>query len=619
MNRLLQFFDRYPKWTFVVLGAVQGLLSTLSLAPFNFPFVAWLCPWPLFYFAARYRKSVGKLFLAGAVSSFFLCLFSFYWLLYAFSVFGGMPAPLALIAFVPYTVVLNLKMPAFVILLGLCMRPRLRGFLPPRWLSVGLLALLTDFFAPQIFPWYWGNLLAGNLVFAQSAEITGIYGLSFLLFSGSYLLYKTARIVGSVLVRRRTSRPFLRRLFGTRRTLVFTPVAVLIFASAVFGTFRIFQLDAIQKNLPVIRVGALQPNSILEKADGTVDVVREIGRTMAVTIPRLARMAQEAGEGRVDLLVLPESAIPYYGTGDTEPNRLRRVYAPEFEVMVQLLALNWNVDVFLNEVTYEPVTSKYTGETRLEAYNSSVLYSRDGKRRDSYHKRILVAFGEYIPGREFMERTGLISLVPSAVRYSRFYPGPRSNLLATSAQNLASPYVPKGQPIEQRNIIGKDPRKFESEFPKDREYKKEFRFIPLICYEILIPEHIRSFFAENEENPDFMVNITQDGWYGDTVETFQHYELGRLRAIETRRAIVRSTNSGSSGFVDILGRYANPLAGAKFTRWGTEDYQVWDVPVFRGSPTLYVLFGNTWIGILSGLFGLWTIVRFVRRRRRQTT
>jgi apolipoprotein N-acyltransferase len=141
----------------------------------------------------------------------------------------------------------------------------------------------------------------------------------------------------------------------------------------------------------------------------------------------------------------------------------------------------------------------------------------------------------------------------------------------------------------------------------------EGRFLPLICYEILDPEYVRDYVRS--DGSDFLVNITQDRWYGKTIETFQHYELGRIRAVETRKAIVRSTNSGTSGMVDIAGNYARPLVGPVFTGQEVEAVQIFEVPVHRNGPTVFVRFGNQWMWIPALLFVLAFVARRFRRKR----
>ncbi|MBW7858651.1 MAG: hypothetical protein H3C43_10265, partial [Leptonema sp. (in: Bacteria)] len=209
--------------------------------------------------------------------------------------------------------------------------------------------------------------------------------------------------------------------------------------------------------------------------------------------------------------------------------------------------------------------------------NSAPLYNKDGERASVYLKRVLIAFGEQIPYATFLDETGLIELVPESVRYSRFTPGDHFVFLP---------------------------------------YKKGHSFLPLICYEILDPDYVRQFVqhTENGDQADFIVNITQDRWYGKTIETFQHYELGRLRAIETRKAIVRSTNSGTSGMIDLAGNYATPFYGPIFTGQEEQAVQVFDVPIHQNqqSPTIFVRFGNHWLWLP---LILWLLILIVRLRK----
>jgi apolipoprotein N-acyltransferase len=73
-----------------------------------------------------------------------------------------------------------------------------------------------------------------------------------------------------------------------------------------------------------------------------------------------------------------------------------------------------------------------------------------------------------------------------------------------------------------------------------------------ICYEDIIPSFVRSILRSG--NPDLLVNITNDAWFGDTTEPWIHLALAQLRAVEHRRFLVRSTNSGVSAFIDPVGR-----------------------------------------------------------------
>src|SRR5262249_55640343 len=78
-----------------------------------------------------------------------------------------------------------------------------------------------------------------------------------------------------------------------------------------------------------------------------------------------------------------------------------------------------------------------------------------------------------------------------------------------------------------------------------------WRVGPMICYEDIIPSFGRRLVAER---PNLLVNITNDAWFGDTSEPWEHLALAVYRAVEHRLDVVRAVNTGVSAFVDATGR-----------------------------------------------------------------
>lgn len=578
----------------LVLAVWFGALCSLSLEPWRVPGLIWVALWPMFYLARQYARNFWQLLGIGALLSLSLCSFSFYWLLHLLQTFGGLNIFLSLLIFIPYTIFMNLKIPIFMIAYGLASRAE--NLLLPRWLLVGFLGLITDYFAPQVFPWYWGNLIAKNDTLSQIAEITGIYGLSFLCFTGSYVLFQVTHACARAVRESPNANGkagvsacigAVRKFFRDYPSALAVPA--LFSVVTIFGTVRLLQIDALQKELPKIRVAMIQPNTPLPKAEEGRVPESIVQQTIQEIIPGMVQEAEKSGA--LDLIVLPESAVPNnLTTQDNVVTRYLGIYSREYEEMVKNIAKRTGANVFTNEVAADVKIDKYTGRPRGVEYNSSVLFSGDGNRRQFYHKRTLLAFGEYIPGADLLDGTGLIALVPEAVRYSRFERGDEST-------NLTYYRLPAGaKPGEGKTL------------------EAAGEFLPLICYEILIPEYVSGFFQNG--NPGLIVNITQDGWYGRTVETYQHFGLGRIRTIETRRALVRSTNSGSSAFVDLAGRVIQPTAGEPMSGQEVRAVQVWDVPVNEAPPTLYVQYGNRWILVFSVLLFAGALARWVLGRRK---
>jgi apolipoprotein N-acyltransferase len=197
------------------------------------------------------------------------------------------------------------------------------------------------------------------------------------------------------------------------------------------------------------------------------------------------------------------------------------------------------------------------------AYNSIYGIDHDGSILSVYDKVHLVPFGEYLPLQDLLERLGLMAL--TKVR-GGFIPGGRLR-----AQN-----VPRGP-----------------------------SFLPLICYEVIFPGEV----APAGERAGWMLNLTNDGWFGASAGPYQHFQQARLRAIEEGLPLVRAANTGISAVVDPLGRVIASLP------LGSEG--VLDAGLPRPlPPTLYARLGDGPAGLLTAVALI--LVMRVRRRRKST-
>jgi len=136
------------------------------------------------------------------------------------------------------------------------------------------------------------------------------------------------------------------------------------------------------------------------------------------------------------------------------------------------------------------------------------------------------------------------------------------------------------------------------------------KVLPMICYEDIIPTFVRRMWREGGP-ADALVNVTNDSWYGDTHEPLIHLVLASFRSIETRRALMRSTNTGISAFVDPVGRITQRTG-----QW-TQETLVADVPVIQdGESTVYMKVGEVlpWLSFTAVAAGF--VVAGRRRKRR---
>lgn len=180
-------------------------------------------------------------------------------------------------------------------------------------------------------------------------------------------------------------------------------------------------------------------------------------------------------------------------------------------------------------------------------YTSSLVINSDAKLVAFYDKTHLVPFGEYFPFRKYFPF--ISKLTPGEQDYS---PG-------RGIETIILPGLPS--------------------------------FSPLVCYEAIFPGQVVS-----TPRPDWMLNQTNDAWYGDSTGPFQHLQIVRTRAIEEGIPLVRSANNGISAVVDSVGRLTEQLGLNEF------GYIDFDLPKPLAEPTLYSKIRD---------FGFWLVLVFL--------
>ncbi len=584
-----------PIFRIVLAAFWVTVFSNYAFAPYSLHYLVWIAPWGLFYLESRYRGEYKKLFWIGVFVSIVFYSFSFYWIIHMTVTFGGFPLFLAIPIFLISAIALNLWFPFFLIFFSWGILNARKWF---AWLS-GFICLLGEFFTPQIFPWYWGNIVAGSTILSQTAEYFSVYGLSFVLFVVSYSLYslfgKDILISLTELRRAGVLRQSKNLKYFFHSLGKFTPVFGLFVFFFCLGYFLYWKWNRIEP-VEYLDTVMIQPNAPLEFRDG-----RSVAETMKDLMERIERLAEEAASSHpdpIDLIVLPESGVPFYSTHRHEATIYPPIYWDQFDSLMFILANRYHANVFFNELDASYARQPKTREN-LRYYNSSTLYDPNGSRTMSYQKVFLLIFGEYMPF-EF-----LYALSPQT---GRFEPGTNLNLIRV--------YKPKERPEWNKPHI-----RFEDTYLKRRpevgeyystnrkELKIQTRFLPLICYEVIIPEFVRRFRASG--NPGLIVNVTNDKWYGISAESFQHGDLARIRSIEWRKWMVRSTNSGTSFFVDHLGR----VVEGRFTGQETSEFLREKVGIMESPPTFYVRHGNLLVWLILGFCTLAFGYRIYQIRR----
>jgi apolipoprotein N-acyltransferase len=260
------------------------------------------------------------------------------------------------------------------------------------------------------------------------------------------------------------------------------------------------------------------------------------------TLRLQARLAREAAATGAELVVFPETAVPAYIDRD-----------PQFKPGLARVARELGVPIYIGFLDY-----RYDGpKEALNIYNSSGLFDPAG-RLQRYDKTHLLPFGESLP---LASRLRWLRKVDFG--QANFQPGPRRAPLDAGAARLT----------------------------------------PLICFESVFPYLCARGVREGAQ---ILVNITNDGWFGDTPGPYQHAQMAILRAVEFRRPLVRSANSGVSMVVSPTGEVVAHLGLYQ------EGIITTDVPLLD-TRTIYSRFGD-WPLILFSVVLVGAAALWARRR-----
>ena len=265
-----------------------------------------------------------------------------------------------------------------------------------------------------------------------------------------------------------------------------------------------------------------------------------------LTLSDRASGPQSSGVRDASILIWPESAFPFFLTR-------------EADAMAQIAELLPKGTVLITGSVRAPDLPPGVKVTR--AYNSIYAIDHDGSVLSVYDKLHLVPFGEYLPFQDWMEKLGFVQLTKVV---GGFIPGARRR-----------PMEIPGAP----------------------------RMLPLICYEAIFPGDV----ASREDRPGWIVNLTNDAWFGISTGPYQHLQQARLRAIEQGLPVVRAANNGISAVVDPLGRIVARLG------LGIEGVLDSSLPSAI-APTIYARSGDIPAALIVAAAFIFVIRRRVAKR-----
>jgi apolipoprotein N-acyltransferase len=351
------------------------------------------------------------------------------------------------------------------------------------------------------FPW---NFLGASqfklLPLIQIASITGVYGVSFLIVWFSVSL-------GAALV-------FL-SLGPTVRGGLVREIILPLLAAAGVAAFGFQKLNVTPTQGAELKVALIQPSIPQTLIWDERENDTRFEQTLAVS--------KKALEAKPDLIVWPESAMP--------PAK------QEYFAAISQLITSHHVWMILcsDDVELEHLSST---KAKTNYFNSSFLFSPEGKYIAKYHKQRLVMFGEFVPLLDWL------------------------------------PFLQAFTPIEGGFTPGRGPVPFELEKPRAKTSV-------LICFEDTFPHGARQHVTADT---DFLLNLTSDAWFGHGAAQWQQAATSLFRAIENGVPLIRCTNDGVTCWIDAQGRLQQIFKDASGSIYGP-GYMIANIPLRSSNPT----------------------------------
>jgi apolipoprotein N-acyltransferase len=372
------------------------------------------------------------------------------------------------------------------------------------------------------FSWY---LLAHTqhdfLPVIQAADLGGVYTVSILVAAVNALLFEFL-----------LTRQSFRLVFALgenvpqspRKALVLSAAWVVLLAGGTLG-YGYWQL-ANEDFAPGPRLALVQgnvPQSTRNDAWKESENAQEAADDLWDHYRLLSTLAAAA---HPDLLVWPETSCPFAWVECLNGHEDSPIPRKDSLELAADMAKWWNSNILVGLNTH------YTVEDQTKhRFNSALLIGANGRPVARYDKIHLVPYGEYVPFRSWLPFMN--SLSPYDYDYS-MTPGDQY-----------------------------------TRFPLGDKF-----FGVVICYEDTDPALARKFVQPDGQYPvDFLVNITNDGWFNGTSEHEEHLAVSRFRAVETRRSLARAVNMGISAVIDSSGRVLAPQLVQKL-----DHRSLWKLP-----------------------------------------
>lgn len=504
------------KLSCLVAGTFSGLLLISSFPAWGKSYLAWIALIPLLWLL-RKAQTMSCFYTGFWTGAVFFCGL-LYWLSDTMMRFGGIPPILSRFLLLILCLYLGSYFGVFSILLKhIYHRVNLPFCIvaPTLWVALEFARshILTG------FPWgLLGYSQAGVLNMIQLADITGIYGISFLIVLLNAGITDLAGLYIDSIYKRDASLKLVKEAVA---------LGLILILVAVYGNWRIGS-----------KAFGPDPGKGLDVSIIQGNISQEIKRDLANSYD----IIDEHGTASLRMI--------------NEPDRL--IVWPETACTATVLAGEGAGFHFLSEWARQIGSHLLLGCTRYDMerqglFNSAVFLSNTGDLKGFYDKIHLVPFGEYFP---FM------------------YIG---KILGDPGSFLS------GNDFKIFNLNGNP-------------------FGVIICFEAIFPDLCRRFVRNGA---GFLVNLTNDAWYGRTAAPYQHFDMARIRSVENRIWLVRSANTGISAFVDPAGRVVK--RGGIFEKLALDG-----IVITNHEKSFYTISGDVFAWLCLFISALWCAFAIIR-------
>jgi len=445
-----------------------------------------------------------------------------YWIIIVLGRYGNLPLWVS----VPAMLLLSLYMSSYMALFcAIISKVWQQNEIMVLWMGP-LLWVGLDYVRSFLFSGFpWQDLAYSQykaLFLIQAVDLAGHFGITFLI-----ILVNSVTALLILLWRARRSEESAANsvlALRIRRAwyLGVVPALGLLLSAMAYNLVRYNQVSGMIDKSPAMKIAVVQGNIAQDQKWSPVMRLKTIA-----TYRQLSEQAAMQENNSPDLLVWPETALPFIISENSYFSRLQDFLVSEHGTWLLAGA------PYFRELDNKGVSQK----REILSYNSAYLFTPDAKIEARYDKQHLVPFGEYVPFSNILPLPG-----PIVENIGNFSSGrPRAPLSCQSAE------------------IG-----------------------VLICFESIFPKLARNWTAAGA---NLLVNITNDAWFGRSSAPWQHLSMAVFRAVENRRSLARSANTGVSAIVDPLGRIAgiSPLF--------QPFYYVGEVPLLQAE-TVFVRLGH---------------------------